>query len=475
MKQMRTIVLLAIGAAVALRVPPCHAVIIQDELYNSFALVNSDNTTPLAGDATAGDLVQVILTGPNNAINGPSTSGGVGGDDTILFTTHVGLGIPISGTGLLDLYPLNYSDVLAGHSNIFVRFWNGTTVSNSTAYGNSSIFLLPLGDAFNQSQLDFVPTEGSPHATDQSFSFSVIPEPSDLFLFGFVVFGAWTWKRRRQLGLVAVALGLMIVVQNVSAQGLPQPQDVWNSVSMFDATGIQLPGSNPFAPSNGCPAVPGCLVQILSVGSNSLAHVANLDGSPSGGDTLLFATVVGQGIDPCATVSGQFSTSFYPPPSSGTKIYARVFNAPTVQQAGAWGQSATFTTDGKAVMDLSVLGLEVTTMPLGINLSSTIDPKGYTYYQELIANTNPQDPNDQFQPNGLSVQAANQGGSQLSVQGHAGRQYTLQRTTDDLSGTPTWSDVDTTGVLSADATRSLHDSNPPATSRAFYRVKITMP
>jgi len=206
MKQMRIIIFSVVCALMALAGRPCSAVIIQMELYNSNPLLNSDGVTVLAGDATAGDLVQVIETGPDDAINAPSAGTGLpGGDDTILFTLHVGVGEISSGTGLLDAYPLNYSSSLVS-TDIYVRFWNGTTVAGSTYYGNSSIFLLPAGDAFNQSQLDFVPTGGSPHTTDQPFSLNVVPEPSSLFLFGLVIFGVWTWRKRREFGIVTARL-----------------------------------------------------------------------------------------------------------------------------------------------------------------------------------------------------------------------------------------------------------------------------
>jgi hypothetical protein len=200
MKHIHTRVLILLAAA-TIGVSSARATTIQMELFDSFALVNSDGVTPLVGNATAGDLVQVILTGPDDAINAPNNFSGLpSGDDTVLFTLHVGTGMPMSGTGMLDAYPLDYDSSLV-NTDMYVRFWNGTTVADSTYYGNSSIFQLPAGDAFNQSQLDFVPTSGSPHTTDQPFSLSVVPEPSSLFLFGLVVFGAWTWKKRRQLGL----------------------------------------------------------------------------------------------------------------------------------------------------------------------------------------------------------------------------------------------------------------------------------
>ena len=470
MKLRHTIFFMCLAVAVV-ATGPARGTIIQLELYNSYPLVNSDSITPLAGNSSAGDLVQVIATGPDNAIEAPSAGSGLpSGDDTVLFTLHVGTGIPSSGTGLLDAYPLDYSSALVA-SNFYVRFWNAASVTNSTYYGNSAIFQLLSGDAFNQAQLDFVPTSGSPHTTDQPFGLNVVPEPSSLFLFGLVVFGVWTWKRQRQLGLVAAVAGLLLAVHSASAQ-LAQPQDVWNRVPMFDALGAELPGSNPYAPSNGCTAVSGCLVEILSVGSNGVAHVANLDGSPSGGDTILFSTVVGQGIDPCTTSSGQFSTSFYPPPSSGTVIYARVFDAPSTAQASAWGQSADFTTDGSSVMDLSVLGLKATTMPEGVSLSTT-DSKGLTYLYELIANTNPQNPTDLFEAGSIVVPSQTGQPVQVSVMGHVGRMYTLQRSTDLV----VWSNVTSsaTSVLTADTSLILDDPHPPVSPQLFYRVDVTMP
>jgi hypothetical protein len=202
-KQIRAFVLILV-TTVTVMAMPARATTIQMELFDSFALVNSDGVTPLAGNATAGDLVQVILTGPDDAINAPNSldDGLPGGDDTVLFTLHVGTGMLSSGTGMLDAYPLNYSSSLV-NTDMYVRFWNGTTVADSTYYGNSAIFQLPAGDAFNQSSLDFVPTSGSPHTTDQPFGLSVVPEPSRLFLFGLIVLGAWMWKKRRHFGLFA--------------------------------------------------------------------------------------------------------------------------------------------------------------------------------------------------------------------------------------------------------------------------------
>jgi hypothetical protein len=287
---------------------------------------------------------------------------------------------------------------------------------------------------------------------------------------------AWKLSRksRRQLGLAAAVVGLLVAVHTASAQ-LQGPQGVYNSVPMYDTFGALLPGNTDPVNSNTCTVVPGCVVEILSDGSNNVAHVANLDGSPSGGDTILFSTFVGEGIPPCDS-AGQIDTSFNGP-AAGTKIYARVFNAPTVAKASYWGQSADFTvtivSNATQAMNLSALGMEITTMPIGINLS-TVDSKGVTYLEELVAGTNPQNPDDTFDVNGIALENSGQS-VQVGANGKAGRQYTLQRTTNDLSGIVTWTNIVSTGVLNVNGNVLLNDPSPPKTTKAFYRVQIALP
>ena len=189
--------ILILFAALAVVTRQSQATIIQLELYDSYPLVDQANVN-LQGYATAGDLVQVILAGNNNAIDAPNAFGGVNGDDQLLITLHVGVGQPIPDTGLVDAF-LNYNSSLVD-SNFYVRFWNAATAGAATDYGNSSLFFLPAGDAFNQAAVDFVPLSGSPHQTDQPFGAMVIPEPSNLFLFGLIGWGIWAWRKWRKFG-----------------------------------------------------------------------------------------------------------------------------------------------------------------------------------------------------------------------------------------------------------------------------------
>jgi hypothetical protein len=385
--------------------------------------------------------------------------------------------------GLLDVLPLQYNSSLVS-SNIFVRFFNAPTLGAATYYGNSSIWQLPAGTGplLDQALLDFAPSSDYAHVANQPISFTVIPEPSNLLLFAMMIFGIRLWQKRvkidspkakpvdthmRNWAGLAVALGWLMVASHAEAQ--LTPQDIQIATPILDHAGSTLPGS---LTNFGCTNAPGGLVQILQVGSNSVAHLPNLDGTASGGDTVLFTTFIGDynGLNPCAT-GHQLDTSFTPHPANGTKIYARVFDAATIGAAGYWGQSATFSVNGTTVFDLNTSGLKATTMPKGIDLTIAVTPKGLTYYEELIANTNPLDPNDRLATGGLTGAS-----NQVSLTGHVGRVYTLQRTTD-LAVTNGWADIasTTTGPLNADTDLILTDPAPPATLKAFYRVKVSMP
>jgi hypothetical protein len=265
-------------------------------------------------------------------------------------------------------------------------------------------------------------------------------------------------------GAAAFVVGL-IVAQSSSAQFTPL--DVRASAPILDYNNAVLPGT---LTNLGCANAPGGVVQILKVGSNSVAHLPNLDGTPSGGDTVLFTTAIGDynGLNPCM-LGHQLDTSFSPRPANGTKLFARVFNASTIGSATFWGQSATFSVNNSAVFDLSTTGLKATTMPKGVDLTTIIDIKGQTYFTDLIANINPLDPNDVFATSSLNVP-----NSQVSILGHVGRTYTMQRSTD-LTVSNGWSDVTSTGPLTADTTVILTDPSPPNSPKVFYRARVSMP
>lgn len=85
----------------------------------------------------SGDLVQVLLVGPDGVISSPDLSGNPTGDDAVLTVTHIGEGEP-------------HSWVLSGRfcflvgrppdENIYARVFNASTPEEAFFYGDSTIF-----------------------------------------------------------------------------------------------------------------------------------------------------------------------------------------------------------------------------------------------------------------------------------------------------------------------------------------------
>lgn len=429
-------------------------------LYNTVPLLDSDGVTPLQGTATSGDLVQLILVGPNGVIDPPDSFGNPSGDDVLLIATHVGAGLPTTNTGLLVKSNILYPDSHAG-TNAYVRFWNASTAAAATHYGTSAVFALPPGDAFGLAELDFVPSAGYPHIANIPFgTLSAVPEPSSLFAFGAIIILAWMLRRRYRPALAAVMLTLLSLPAHAN---FPAPLDATANITILDAIGQPLSGNNPAVGDS----TPRCLVHIIQVGPNGVPDWPNPDGSPGGDDVLYQTTVVGQGMDLDLNDTGRFSTSFYPPPTGA--IYARVFDAPTLAGAQHYGQSATFLRQNVEVFDVSALGLRVTWHRIGSAPNADDDGDGQTNLQELIANTNPINHADAL----VTREFQNQ--TQITLDARAGRRYILERTTDDLAGPVTWVPIAEIGPLPAPQNITLTDPNPPATPKAFYRVRVVMP
>ncbi len=195
MKRTLTIVL-AIGIALSVAARAARATVIDLELYNTNPILDNDNSTPLLGDLSSGDLVQLILT-PNDAVNAPDQFGNAAGGDIVLFSGHIGLGMPANpNQGFIDVYPITYDSTWGGYSNVYVRFFDATTAAGAQWYGNSSIYTLPVGDVFNQASLDFAPST-SPYANLPA-NFIVVPEPSSLFVYG-LGFLAISWFYKKKL------------------------------------------------------------------------------------------------------------------------------------------------------------------------------------------------------------------------------------------------------------------------------------
>ena len=274
--------------------------------------------------------------------------------------------------------------------------------------------------------------------------------------------------RRVAYGLtVACAL---LLAGGARGEGIGVRFDVTCAQPITDAQGVPLAGSNLSAVNFGYAAEEGTLIQVIDAGPNGVADLPNLDGSPAGDDVLFAATAIGEGMAPNLSQSGRFSTSFYPPPPPGRGVYVRAFNGPTLASATKWGQSNVHTVEGCRVLDASVLGLWATTQPKGTDpLRTDTDGDGHSDFTELLANTAADDAGDLLTATDISD------ASRVQVEGRAGRQYRLVRSTDALDGTMKWTPVASSGVLTANEELILTDPVPPETHRAFYRVEVSGP
>jgi hypothetical protein len=182
-----SVILLGIIVGLTVAAVPLRATLVQLELYNTYGLVDFDNATLLA----QGDYVQVI----QGSIAVPNADGSAFG--TVLALTTVGYNT--ASAGFLDYWPVEYDSSQAGLP-FYVRFWNASTPAAATYYGDSAALTLPVGDQGGQALLDFTQLgSGSPHRTNQPFTAVVIPEPSNLLLFGLGVLALCWLKKRIQV------------------------------------------------------------------------------------------------------------------------------------------------------------------------------------------------------------------------------------------------------------------------------------
>ena len=130
------------------------------------------------------------------------------------------------------------------------------------------------------------------------------------------------------LALVWAALGL------ASAQAQLAPVLVAATQAVLDETGQPLSNAE------------GDLVQFLQV--NGQVHPPALNGAPHPSNTVVFVSRIGRGVSVSPAQAGKFSAALTPPPAGA--LIARAFNAPTLEGASFYADSAPFTPNGPAVL-----------------------------------------------------------------------------------------------------------------------------
>jgi hypothetical protein len=129
---------------------------------------------------------------------------------------------------------------------------------------------------------------------------------------------------RGRCGAFAVALGLTAAC---AWGGVATPLYVGNVVPAKDQNGQPLSGSPDPAPAELCSRV-----ELRTAASGILPPAA--DGAPHPANPLYSAdSVTGMGRNAAEPDSGLFVISFSERPATGTKLFARAYNAPTVAEA----------------------------------------------------------------------------------------------------------------------------------------------
>lgn len=175
--------------------------------------------------------------------------------------------------------------------------------------------------------------------------------------------------------------------------------------SILNQFGEPLNGTDPFAHQQGYVSVQGDLIQILQTSSN--IYPPDIHGNPDPRNTVIGTSRVGLGVSPALSRSGRFAHMLSPRPSGNTKIFVRVFNAPTLEEATFYGDSQVFSVSANS-NSLFMVDVDATDQPLdpadddgdGLNNSwersygtdpymSDSDGDGISDLDEIIAGTDP--------------------------------------------------------------------------------------
>jgi hypothetical protein len=173
-----------------------------------------------------------------------------------------------------------------------------------------------------------------------------------------------------------------------------------------DEFGSALLGTDPAASHFGLAVVQGDLVQVL-LATDGLVYPPSVDGIPHLLNEVVKELRIGVGAAPNEPNPGRFGTVLSPRPAGGSKLFVRVFNAPTLAEATFYRDSQVFEVSGiqnalfSAVFAGDAMALdEADDDGDGVNnsweLSQTTDPlsadsdgDGLTDYEEAIAGTDP--------------------------------------------------------------------------------------
>ena len=106
------------------------------EAYTTVGIMERDKMTPLMGNTSNGDLIQLFWVGPDGEIGEPDSLGRMFADDSLLGTSHIGVGHPFNANeGLFSAFFRH--DLLVPGTTVYIRVWNDSVMSSKAAWSNS--------------------------------------------------------------------------------------------------------------------------------------------------------------------------------------------------------------------------------------------------------------------------------------------------------------------------------------------------
>lgn len=217
---------------------------------------------------------------------------------------------------------------------------------------------------------------------------------------------------------------------------------------VIDEFGDNLKGSDPGAIHFGGDHQPGALVHVYTA-PQGIIYPPGTDSQADTRHTLLFTTRIGVGTSARNTRPGTFCAAITPRPDSGTKIFVRVFNAPSAEEASFYQDSQVFTvswaSDQKFIAEFpgAMLPLDDADDD-GDGLSNSMekslgtdphqadtDKDTFTDAEEVMAGTDPADPESGVIIDHISI--TEHGLIRLGWWSVRGRVYDVQQASDGLT------------------------------------------
>jgi len=253
---------------------------------------------------------------------------------------------------------------------------------------------------------------------------------------------------------------------------------------LSDEFGQTLNGTDPGAGHFGHTAVLGDVVHIY-LATDGVIYPPNALGQPDSRNTLLLSTRIGRGMSAQLSRPGMFSAHVTPRPGGGSKIFTRVFNAPTVEGSSfymdsqlfsvSWAVNETFTAQFDAgIKELDTADDDDDGVSNSWEKSNQTDPHspdsdndGFTDLEEWIAGTDPTSQESAFIVSEMTLMPPHF--IRLSWKSERNRQYTVEKK-QGLGDDHDFETVDVVNGNGADFELLVPmDENPPV----FYRVKVT--